>query len=142
MRVLAFLALLAGSAAQDGALIELDGEALSVAIRQPRAAQIRRRVIAPIARRRSATRKAAAHRETADDKLTSISALANKSNTRRLGHDEPVQVLLGGRLHLHGARQARRPHHVPSGRLVDGPVRVRVEIKLRAPHAIDATLSP
>ena len=41
MRVLAFLALLAGSAAQDGALIELDGEALSVAINRGGAAQRR-----------------------------------------------------------------------------------------------------
>ena len=41
MRTLVALALAAGAAAQDGSLIELDGEALGVAIKQPRAAQMR-----------------------------------------------------------------------------------------------------
>ena len=77
MRVLACLALLGGAAAQDGALIELDGEALSVAIKQPRAAQIHRRIIAWIARRRSTRPDAATPRNRHDAVPTSISALAN-----------------------------------------------------------------
>ena len=57
MRVLACLALIGGAAAQDGALIELDGEAPVLPSTPRRAAQIHRRIIVPIARRRSTTRK-------------------------------------------------------------------------------------
>ena len=71
MRILAVAFALAGAAAaQDGSVIELDGEALSVAIKQPRAAQIGRRFIVPIARRRSTPRRRRAHK-TADAVPTS-----------------------------------------------------------------------